>query len=262
MNKLDLKLSEINRRGKMGLMAHTVIGYPSLDESFQIVKAIAENGADLIELQIPFSDPLADGPTIMKACEESLSNGTKVKDAFVLMKRVSKAVDTPLLFMCYYNTVFKYGVEKFCRDAALAGASGLIPDMPIDEEYEEHLFKFCKKYGMYNIQVLSSFSPESRLITNAKSAEGFIYVTSRRGTTGARDDLDSGLSKNLKRIRKFFKIPIAVGFGISNKKQIDVVSEDADIAVVGSAVIDIINKSDEKNLIKNVGEFIRSLKVE
>lgn len=263
MNKLDLKLSEIKRRGKMGLMVHTVIGYPSLDESFQIVKTIAENGADFIELQIPFSDPLADGPTIMKACEESLKNGTKVKDAFVLMKRASKAVDAPLFFMCYYNTVFKYGVEKFCKDSASVGASGLIvPDMPIDEEDEEHLFKICKKYGLYNIQVLSSFSPDSRLIINAKSANGFVYITSRRGTTGAKNDLDSQLGTNLKRIRKYFTIPIAVGFGISNKKQIDSLSKHADIAVVGSAVIDVINKSDEKSLLKNVGEFIKGLQVE
>lgn len=262
MNKLDLKISEIKKRNQIGIMAHTVIGYPSLEKSIRIVKTIAESGADIIELQIPFSDPLADGPTIMKACEESLANGTKVKDAFSVMKSLSGALDTPLLFMCYFNTVFKYGVEKFCRDAAQAGASGLIvPDMPLDEESEEHLFKFCKKYDLYNIQVISSFSPDHRLIKNAR-ATGFVYVTSRRGTTGAKKDLDLQLETNLKRIRKYFNIPIAVGFGISNKEQINTLSGNADIAVVGSAVIDIINKSGEKNLLKNVGEFIKGLKVE
>src|SRR3989338_1642801 len=127
----------------MKLMTHVVIGYPTLIDTVKIVKTMADCGVDMIELQIPFSDPLADGPTIMRACEKSLENGTKVNDAFVLMKKLSGKVKIPLLFMAYYNTVFKYGTEKFCLDAKNAGAYGLIvPDMPIDEENQEHFYSF------------------------------------------------------------------------------------------------------------------------
>ena len=140
MNKLDNKLQELKQNKKLGFMAHVVIGYPNLAETIEIVQTMAESGVDIVEQQIHFPDPLADGPTIMKACEKSLTNGTKVKDAFVIMKALSSQVEIPLLFMAYFNTVFKYGVEKFCRDAKTAGAVGLIvPDMPLDEEHEDRL---------------------------------------------------------------------------------------------------------------------------
>src|SRR5258708_39464794 len=112
MNNIEQKLVELKKQKRIGLMTHVVIGYPSLEETNSLVKAMVESGADFVELQIPFSDPLADGPTIMRACEESLQNGTKVRDAFVIMETVSRQVSIPLLFMAYYNTVFKYGVEK------------------------------------------------------------------------------------------------------------------------------------------------------
>src|SRR5258708_6284881 len=126
MNLIDQKLQEIKRNKKIGLMTHVVVGYPSLEETVSIVKTMADAGVDFVELQIPFSDPLADGPTIMRACEESLENGTKVKDAFSIMKQLSAEVSVPFLFMSYYNIVFRYGVDRFCRDAKTAGASGLI----------------------------------------------------------------------------------------------------------------------------------------
>src|SRR5258708_193254 len=139
MNLIDQKLQEIKRNKKIGLMTHVVVGYPSLEETVSIVKTMADAGVDFIELQIPFSDPLADGPTIMQACEKALENGTRVKDAFAVMRQLSREVGIRLLFMTYYNIVFRYGVEKFCKDAKDAGAAGLIvPDMPIDEEAEEH----------------------------------------------------------------------------------------------------------------------------
>jgi tryptophan synthase alpha subunit len=133
----------------MKLMTHVIIGYPSLKTTESIVKIMADNGADFIELQIPFSDPLADGPTIMRACEKSLENGTKVKDAFLLMKKLTKEAKIPILFMAYYNNVLKYGTEQFCRDAKVCGAYGLIvPDMPVDEESHEHFYEYCKKYNL------------------------------------------------------------------------------------------------------------------
>ncbi|MEK7178009.1 MAG: tryptophan synthase subunit alpha [Patescibacteria group bacterium] len=244
----------------MKIMTHVVIGYPSLEETEKIVKTMAKSGVDMIELQIPFSDPLADGPTIMNACEKSLENGTKVNDAFIIMKKLSLEVKVPLLFMSYYNTVFKYGTEKFCRDAKSAGAYGLIvPDMPIDEESQEHFYEYCNKYDLNNIQVVSPASTNERLIKNAGIARGFIYFTARQGITGAKEELDPKLINQLKNVRKFFKIPLAVGFGISKKKHLEKLAPYADIAVVGSAIIEVINQSNKKNVEKNIKQFINQL---
>ncbi len=244
----------------MKLMTHVTVGYPSLNVTEKIVKTMASSGIDMIELQIPFSDPLADGPTIMRACEKSLANGTKVKDAFVLMKNLSSEVKIPFLFMAYFNTVFKYGVDRFCHDAKDAGVYGLIiPDMPIDEEREEHFFASCRKYYLHNIQVISPASTNERLRKNAEVESGFVYFTAHQGITGAKNKLNSDLISNLKRIRKFFSVPIAVGFGISKKEHIETIKPYADIAVIGSAIIDVIDRSTTKNIEKNIIEFINQL---
>jgi tryptophan synthase alpha chain len=259
-NKLELQLEKIKSEKRLGLMAHAVVGYPSLDKMVSIVKTMAKCGADIIELQIPFSDPLADGPTIMKACEESLNNGTKVKDAFVIMHELSKKVSIPLLFMGYFNTVFKYGVKRFCEDAMKAGASGLIvPDMPLEEEPQEHFYTFAKQYGLHVIHVLSPASTEERMKKNAKVASGFIYCTARQGITGVKDQLDPALGSFLKRVRKHFTIPVAVGFGISKKEHLKALEKDADIAIIGSAIIEIINKSNKDTMDKNIEEFFQDL---
>ena len=188
---------------KIKLMTHVVIGYPTLNDTIKLVKTMAENGVDFIELQIPFSDPLADGSIIMRACEKSLENGTKVADAFMVMKKLSSQVAIPLLFMAYYNNVFKYGVEKFCRDAEDAGAYGLIvPDMAIDEESEEHFLENCKKYSLHNIQVISPASTDDRLEKNDEVANGFVYCTARQGITGTQDQLHPDLISYLKKSKK------------------------------------------------------------
>lgn len=263
MNKIDKKLEEIRLRKTIGLMTHVVVGYPSLDETVMIVKTMAESGVDFVELQIPFSDPLADGPTIMRACEESLSHGTKVKDAFSVMKKLSSEVSIPLLFMSYYNTVFRYGVEKFCKDAQEAGAAGLIvPDMSIDEEEQENFYKFAKKYDLHTIQVISPASTEERLKKNAEVANGFVYCTARQGTTGAKNELDPTLLAYLQKVKRFISTPLAVGFGISKKEHIEALQGTADIAVIGSAIIDIIKNAKKKERAKGIKNFLSSLSIE
>ena len=244
----------------MKLMTHVVIGYPTLNDTIKLVKTMAETGVDFVELQIPFSDPLADGPTIMRACEKSLENGTKVANAFIVMKKLSAQVAIPLLFMAYYNTVFKYGVERFCKDAKEAGASGLIvPDMAIDEESEEYFLANCKKYNLHNIQVISPASTYERLKKNAEVANGFVYCTARQGITGAKDQLHPDLISYLKKVRKIFSVPIAVGFGISKKEHIQALKSHADIGVIGSAIIDVINNSKKEQIEKNVVSFLNDL---
>ena len=261
MTLLEEKLQEIKQRDEIGLMTHVVIGYPSLEDTVKIVETMVKGGADIVELQIPFSDPLADGPTIMRACETSLRNGTKISDAFKIMKTLSSRIKIPLLFMAYYNTVFKYGVEKFCAAAAAAGASGLIvPDMAIDEEGEEHFFEFCRKYNLHNIQVISQSSTDERLKKNKQFANGFVYCAAHQGTTGAQDKLDPNLESYLKKIKETFSIPIAVGFGISKREHIEGLKPYADVAIVGSAIIDIINSSKSGEFENNIKGFLSQLK--
>lgn len=262
MNKIDNQIRKIKKEKRLGLMTHVVVGYPSLAKTISIVKAMEKVGSDFAELQIPFSDPLADGSTIMQACEQSLLSGTKVKDAFNVAQQLSQKISIPLLFMAYYNTIFKYGTEKFCRAAKQIGISGLIvPDIPIEEEECEHFMKYCDKYDLKHIRVVSPASNSDRLKENARVANGFIYFTARQGTTGAKDALDSNLIRNLKKIRRYFSIPIAVGFGISKGEHLQTLKPHADIAVVGSAIIDIINKSNKNNLKKNVESFIKVIKL-
>lgn len=267
MNELDQKLKQIKLTKQIGLMTHVVIGYPSLEKTVELVKIMAKY-ADIIELQIPFSDPLADGPTIMKACEQSIKNGTKVSDAFKIMKQLSQEVAVPLLLMGYYNTVFKYpsaslrtsSVEQFIKDAKEAGASGLIvPDMPIDEEENEHFYAYCKKYNLHAIHVVSPASTDERLQKNAALATGFVYATARQGITGVQGQRakSTGIRGFLQRVRKNFAIPIAVGFGISSAEQIKRFQGKSDIAVIGSALIDVINTS--KNMQKGVEDFLAGI---
>lgn len=260
MNKIDKQFEKIKKENRIGLMTHVVVGYPDLETTERVVKTMAENGADFVELQIPFSDPLADGPTIMKASEESLRNGTRVKDAFELMGRLSGKVEIPLLFMSYFNIVFKYGVERFCRDAKAAGASGLIvPDIPLEEEGEERFIENAEKNGLYSIRVISPASTEERLKKNAAAAKGFVYCMARQGITGAKKELDRDLTGYLKRVRNVFEVPLAVGFGISKKEHVEALRGYADVAIVGSAVIDLIGKSRKEDIKNNVGGFCRAL---
>lgn len=263
MNLLDKQLEKIKKRKRIGLMAHVVVGYPNLSDTVEIVKVMEKCGVDIVELQIPFSDPLADGPTIMRACEQSLAGGTRVKDSFDVMRKLSAQVSTPLLFMSYYNPVFKYGVEKFCKDAKSSGASGVIvPDMPIEEENAEHFFRECQKNQLYDIRVISPASTDERLRKNAEVASGFIYCTAIQGTTGARGDTDPKIGEYLKKVKGIFDVPVAVGFGISNREQIKLIEPFADIAVVGSAVIDIINSTPTNKMEESIGTFFRELQVE
>lgn len=245
---------------KTDLMTHVVVGYPSLKETEELILLMDKVGVNLIELQIPFSDPLADGPTIMKACEDSLQKGTKVVDAFNLVKKISHKVKTPLLFMAYFNIVFAYGVEKFCKDAKEVGVVGLIvPDFPLDEESSEHFNECLKKYELLNIKVLSPASTEERIKLNAKVGTGFIYCTARQGITGAEKGFDSSVIKYLKTVKKYFNIPIALGFGISMREHVKKMEGLADIAVVGSAILDIIN-SNRNGYLNKVRDFLEDLR--
>lgn len=260
MNRIDKQLQKIKDKKRVGLMTHVVVGYPSIGATRDIVKLMATSGVDFIELQIPFSDPLADGPTIMHACDVALKNGTKVKDAFVLAGRLTQEVEIPILFMGYYNTVFKYGVEKFCEDAKKAGIAGfIIPDMPYEEEVSEGFFASCDKHGLYPVRVVSPASTNDRLEKNSTIAKGFVYCTARQGTTGASKEMDPNVVSFLNRVRSYITLPLAVGFGISKREHIEMLAPHVEVAVIGSAVIDLIRDSSHETLETRLSSFITSL---
>lgn len=241
------------------LMTHIVAGYPDLQTSEKLLKLMAENGADFVEIQIPFSDPVADGPTIMQANQKSLEAGTKVADCFELMKKATKiGSGTKFLFMTYFNILHHYGVEKFCKKAAECGCYGLIvPDMPLDEEPQEKYLENCKKYGLKAVQVISPLTPERRLKMIAKVADGLVYCVSKFGTTGQDSELNPQLSSYLRKVKKYIKVPLAVGFGISTRAHVEAVWREAEIAVIGSKIINILNENNGD--LKKVEEFMKGL---
>ncbi len=241
------------------LMTHIVAGYPSLNESKKLVKIMVKNGVKFIEIQIPFSDPVADGKTILDANIKSLKNKINADDCLKLMKELKKEIKIPLLFMTYFNIVYKYGLEKFIKAASRAECYGLIiPDIPIDEESYENYIKLCKKYKLHAIQVISPITPIRRLKKIARVASGFVYCVSRYGITGEKDILNPDLEKYLKLVRRFIKKPLALGFGISKKAHIKAASKHADIVVIGSKIINIYNKA-ENNKLHEVEKFIRKV---
>ena len=237
-------------------MTHIVAGYPNMDKCKSLAKLMDKCGVSFIEIQIPFSDPVADGSTIMAANQKALENGVKVKDCFQLMKHLSSEVGTPLLFMSYFNILHSFGVEAFCKKAKECGCYGLIvPDIPFDEEDHEGYLAACKKHGLKAIQIVSPITSDKRLKQISKVADGFVYCVSRFGTTGEKTDLNLKLKGYLKRVKRFVDLPLAVGFGISNKKHVDLVNESAEIAVIGSKILNVL----EKKGFKGVESFLKSV---
>jgi len=236
------------------LMTHIVLGYPSFKDCFEIVRAMVEAGVDLVELQIPFSDPMADGPVILRANQRALEEGATVQACLDFAQEVTRTFSIPFLFMSYYNILFKYGVSCFVSAMAKRNIRGaIIPDLP-PEEGNEYL-EAMEKYNLSPIFIFSPTSPESRMKYIASFARGFIYCVARKGVTGANTDFSGELSEYLARCRKATLLPLALGFGVKGKSDIDYLKKKTDIAVVGTQTLKIL----ENEGIGAVGEFIRSL---
>jgi tryptophan synthase alpha subunit len=262
---IDDRLKVLEKQSRVGLMTHVVVGYPSVDRTVEIVETMADAGVSFVELQIPFSEPVADGPSITLANQDALTgfHRTRVSECFEAMSTLSRKVDIPLLFMTYYNTVFKMGVDEFCRRSA--DAAGLVvPDVPLDEEPVEGYIKACERYGLHHIRLVSPASTDDRLRKNAAIAKGFVYCISRAGVTGVsktREQQDQEMFKYLCRVRTFFDVPMALGFGISNGERIRQIIEnvDVEILVVGSAVVEIMRRSPEDEQVLNVRALLDRL---
>lgn len=245
MTSITQQMQKIASEGRLGLMTHIVIGYPDVQQSKDLVLEMSDAGVDFIELQIPFTDPIADGPTIMRASATALANGVDTDQCFEMMRELSGKTDVPLLFMSYYNIVHSCGPTEFCRRAAEAGAKGvIIPDMPLDEEQYEGFYKAAEEIGLPIICVLAPENTGERLKEIAASSSSILYLPSRTGVTGAKSELAKHLKHEVAKIKSATDQPVAIGFGVSSAQHVQVIRDaDADIAVVGSAVIDQFEKS-------------------
>lgn len=232
-------------------------GDPDLETTEKIVYAAAENGADIIELGIPFSDPTAEGPVIQGANIRALAGGVTTDKIFEMVSRLRKNTDIPLVFMTYANVVFSYGAEKFISRCGEMGIDGLIlPDLPFEEKDE--FLPICHEYG---VDLISLIAPTSanRVEMISKDAEGFIYIVSSLGVTGTRSEITTDLNSLVSVVRKNTDVPCAIGFGISTPEQAAKMAAVSDGAIVGSAIIKIIEKYG-KDSPKYVGEYVRSMK--
>jgi tryptophan synthase alpha chain len=237
-------------------MPYSVLGYPTRQGSLEVVKNLAEAGADLLELGLPFSDPLADGPTIQAATQKSLENGTTVKDCLAMTRELRRhGVDTPALFMGYVNPMMAYGLAQFVADAAEAGVDGLIvPDLPPEEADE--LAAACAEHGLALVFLLAPTSTPDRIKLVAGQSQGFIYLVSLTGVTGARTDLPPDLTDFVQRVRAETDKPLAVGFGIGTGEQARAVGQLADGVIVGSALVKRAGESAES--VRALAEELRA----
>ena len=240
---------------KILLMTHIVIGYPSLEESYNIVEKMVAAGVDLMELQIPFSEPMADGPVILKANQMALEQGVTLSDCFTFAKHASKQFDIPFLFMTYYNILYKYGVEKFAAKIKESGIRGaIIPDLP-PEEGQVYIQTMQAK-GLSPIFIYAPNTSNERMGLLADSGSGFIYCVARKGVTGRETDFTHELGSYLQRCRQATKLPLAVGFGVKDREDVQYLTGKADIAVIGSQTIRLV----EEQGVGAVTDFILNLR--
>jgi tryptophan synthase alpha chain len=240
---------------RKALIPYVTVGYPSIEDTLKVVPLLASSGCDIVELGIPFSDPLADGATIQKASFSALKNGVTPKLCLEVAKELSLKVNIPLVFMTYFNPVFSYGLQEFCTACASSGVDGLIiPDLPPDEGSE--LEAITQKYSLDLIYLLAPTSAEERIKLVAERARGFIYLVSVTGVTGTRGNLPSELDTFVARVRKVAKQPLCVGFGISTPEQARQVAQIADGVIVGSRIIQLM----ETYGLVSVDNFIKELR--
>jgi tryptophan synthase alpha chain len=249
--------AEIARRRKdrdILLMAHIVLGYPSLEGSREIVAQMVEAGVDLIELQIPFSEPIADGPVILHANQAALRAGTTVDRCIALAGELAQAYPIPFLFMTYYNIVWKRGIERFARETRAAGLTGaIVPDVPY-EEGEALLAAFAAEQ-IAPVFIFAPTTSDARMQQIAARARGFVYCVARKGVTGAATDF-AALGSYLERCRRATPLPLALGFGVKDRADVAAITGQVDIAVIGSETIRVV----ETRGVRAVGPFLRGLR--
>lgn len=245
---------------KPGLVVYLTAGDPSLEATRDIAIAATDAGADVIELGVPFSDPLADGPVIQRAMDRAVARGVRLRDVLTVAKEIRAArPDAGLVIFSYFNPILRYGLSAFADDAKAAGADGVLVTDMIVEEAGEYLAQM-ERTGLAPIFLAAPTSPDARLEAIAAHSRGFVYAISRTGITGKQQSMTSDAAMLAERIRRWSKLPVAVGFGISNAQHVAQVAEFADAAVIGSAIVELIERSTAGEAPGEVARFIKGLR--
>jgi tryptophan synthase alpha chain len=254
---LESYLKQRLKEKEILLMTHIVLGYPTFEDAFSIIEVMVNAGVDLMELQIPFSEPIADGPVILHANQKALAGGATLQKCMEFAQKAVKSFDIPFLFMSYYNILFKYGVDRFAAEMHNNGIVGaIVPDLP-PEEGRDYL-DAMEKYHLSPIFIFSPTTPEERMTYLNRFGKGFIYCVARKGVTGVATDFSKQLKEYLLRCRRATDLPLALGFGVKNRADVDFLKGKADIAVIGSETIRLVDTAG----VGAVGEFINSLRSE
>jgi tryptophan synthase alpha chain len=259
MSRISETLAQIKSRGRFALMPYLMAGFPERDSLLELAPALEAAGADLFEIGVPFSDPLADGATVQRAGQRALENGVRLSLCIEMVAALrARGVVAPLVLMGYYNPFLQYGLERFAADAAAAGADGVIvPDLPPEEADECHAA--CRAAGLDLICMVAPTTPDERIARIARLASGFIYCVALTGVTGARRDLSAELPAFLARVRRQTDLPLVVGFGISSAAHVRQVGAYADGVIVGSALVTVIEQAPPDQHAASAAAFLRSL---
>ena len=259
MSRIAGTFAELKRNGNKALVTFITAGDPDLAVTEELIPLLAENGADIIELGVPFSDPMADGPTIQLSSERALAAGTTLSKILATVKSVRSRTQVPIVLMGYFNPIFSYGLERFAADAAAAGVDGvLLVDLPPEEADE---FKTCAdRHGVDLISLLTPTSDEARIRTVVSRARGFIYYVSVTGVTGVRSGIEASVAGKVNIIKERSTVPVAVGFGIATPEQAGEVAAAADGVVVGSAIVKLFEQHRGEALKAALAAFVASLK--
>jgi tryptophan synthase alpha chain len=256
VERITATFTRLKANRQAAFMPYHAMGYPDRGTTLSVVTALANSGADLFEIGIPHSDPLADGPTIQTATYKALTQGTTVADCMAMCRELrSQGVDQPFCAMTYFNPLHRYGVQAFVDDAVAAGIDGLIvPDLPPEEA--EDLIQACRAAGLATIFLLAPTSTDARIRTVAAHATGFIYLVSVAGITGARQDLPPDLAEFVQRVRRHTNLPLAVGFGIATGEQAAAVARIADGVIVGSALVKAAGSDTPQESVETLGRAL------
>ena len=260
MNRIEKRLKELQKENKKAFVTYMTAGLPDMKKSGEIIKVQDEAGIDIIELGIPFSDPIADGPVIQDASYRSIQKGTNLKKVFELVKEVRKDCEVPIVFMLYYNTILYYGVENFVDKCIDCGVDGIIiPDLPFEETFEIREFIDKKENAPFLIPLVSPVSKD-RISMIVEDQKGFVYCVSSMGVTGQNADFHKDVKNYLKQVKETSKIPVMMGFGIRNAEDVEKYKDVIDGCIVGSHFIEIMEKSNyDKKAIK---DYITTFKSE
>jgi tryptophan synthase alpha chain len=259
MSRIQEAFASLKRAGRGGFVPFITAGDPDIATTEHLLIELAAAGADIIELGVPFSDPVADGETIQRASERALRNGVTLRDALKCAARAREHIDVPIVLFSYFNPLLKFGEEKLAKEAKQAGVDGVLVTDLIPEE-AQNWTETLVQFDLDPIFLVAPTTSDDRLKQIVRQARGFLYAVSRAGVTGARDELSRDAEALVKRVRSVSTLPVAVGFGISTAKQVGEVWHFADAAVIGSAIVrEIENSSGKADLVKHIGDFARSL---